>query len=107
MSKHLRYLFEQLVVFSFFDDAVSFETKQHIVAKLQNEDDEQVFLKRPQYPLGFLKDKYLQHFVVSKANTFFEILRLHSKFLLAHLRFWSKIESFRFLKFIVKNLKSY
>ena len=74
MSNHLWYLLEELVVLSVFDDTVSFETQQHIAAKLQDEDDEQVFLTRPQHPLGFLKDKYLQDLVITKANTFFEIL---------------------------------
>ena len=36
MTKHQWYLSEELVARSFFDDAVSFETKQHLVAKLQN-----------------------------------------------------------------------
>ena len=107
MSKHLWHLSEELVDLSFFDNAVSFETKQHTFAKLQDEDCERMFLKRPLHPLGFLKDKYLQDFVITKANTFFEILRLHSKFLHADPRFWSKIESFRSAKFFVKNLKSY
>jgi len=40
MSKHLWYLFEEEVALSIFDDAVSFETKQHMVTKLQGEDDE-------------------------------------------------------------------
>ena len=57
MIKHQWYLFEELVAHSFFDNAVSFETKQHMVAKLQNLDDEQDLLKRPQHLFGFLKDK--------------------------------------------------
>ena len=74
MYRHLRYFSEELVAFSFFDDAISFETKQHIVAKLQDEDDEQVFHKRSWLPLDFLTDKYFQDFVITEANTFFEIL---------------------------------
>ena len=65
MSKHLWYLSEELVALSFFDNAVSFETKQQIVAKLQDEDDEQESIKRPQRPFGVLKDKYLQDFVIT------------------------------------------
>ena len=51
--KHLWYLSEKVVAFSFFDDVASFVTTQHLVAKLQNEDDEQNSLKKPQYPLWF------------------------------------------------------
>ena len=54
MCKHLWYLSEELVALSFFDDTVSFETKQHIFAELQDKDDEHESLKRPQHPLGFL-----------------------------------------------------
>ena len=81
---------------SFFDHAISFKTKQLVVAKLQDEDDEQESLKRPQHPFSFPKD-----------NTFFEILQLDSKFVHADPKFWSKIESFRSAKFLVKNLKSF
>jgi len=49
MSKHLWYLFEELVALGFLDDAVSFVTKQHMVTKLQGEDDEQITVKRPQH----------------------------------------------------------
>ena len=46
MSKYLWYLSEELVALCFFDDAVSFETKQHMFAELQDEDDEQYSLKK-------------------------------------------------------------
>ena len=71
MTKHQWYLSEELDAHSFFNDAVSFETKQHMVSKLQNKDDEQDSLKRPQHPLGFLKDKHLQDFVTTKTKKFF------------------------------------
>ena len=73
MTKHQWYLSEELVAHSFFDDAVSFATKQYMVAKLQNKNYEQDFLKRPQHPLGFLKDKHLQDFASTKTKKFFEI----------------------------------
>ena len=73
MTKHQWYLSEKLVAHSFFDDVVSFETKQHVVAKLQNKVHEQDSPKRPQHPLGFLKDKH-QGFVTTKRKKFFEIL---------------------------------
>ena len=50
-------LSEELIALSFFDNAVCFETKQHIVAKLQNEDDEKILSK------GFNI-----HFVFQKIN---------------------------------------
>ena len=43
MTKHQWYLCEQLVAHSFF--AVFFGTKQHMVAKLQNIDDDQDSMK--------------------------------------------------------------
>jgi len=48
MSKHLWYLFKELISLS-FDDAVSFETNQHMVTKFQGEDDQQDTIKRPQH----------------------------------------------------------
>ena len=96
---------EELAALSFFHDDFSFQKNQHIVAKLQEEDDEQESLKRPQHLLGFLKHKNLQHFVIIKANTFFELLRLDSKIFQTDPTFWSKIERFQSAKFIVKNLK--
>jgi len=74
-------LYEELVALSVFYDAVSFETNQHMITKLQGEDDEQDTVKRPQHPLDFLKDKHLQNFVIPKTKRFFEILRLDSMFL--------------------------
>ena len=57
MSKHLHSLSEKLVTFSCFDDAVLFEKKQHMVAKLRRR--RKNFLKRLRHPLGFLKNKHL------------------------------------------------
>jgi len=52
MSKHFWYLFEELIVaLCFFDDAVSFETKQHMVTNLQGKDDEPDTVKRPQHSI--------------------------------------------------------
>jgi len=48
-SKHLCYLFEELDNLSFFDDAVSVETKQYMITKLRGEDDEHDTVKRPQH----------------------------------------------------------
>ena len=105
MSEHLWYLSEELVAFSFFDNTVSFETKQLTFAKLHDEDDEQYFLKTPQHSLGFLRDKHPQNFVTPNTKKFFEILRLDSTFLSKDPRFWLKIETFRSSKLIVKKLR--
>ena len=88
MTKHQWYLPEELVVHRFFDDDVSFEAKQQILAKLQNEDNEQNFLKKPQHPLGLLKNKHPQDFVITKPKNFFEILQFDSKFLNEDPKFW-------------------
>ena len=76
MFKNLCYLSEELVV-AFFDGAVSLETKQHMVAKLQNEDDEHDSLKKSLKYFFFVKDKHLQDFVITKTNNCFAILRLN------------------------------
>ena len=81
MTKHQRYLSEELVAHSFFDDAVSFEEKQHMFVKLQNKDNEQDSPKRSQHRIRFLKDKHLQDFVTTKTKNFFETPRIDSKFL--------------------------
>ena len=86
MSKHLWYFAEELVALSFFDDAVSFETKQHIIAKLQDEDDEQKFLKIPQHLLSFLKDKNFQEFVIAKANSKIHFLKYFDSFQVSQCR---------------------
>ena len=62
MSKHLLYFSQELVAVSFFDGAISFETKQHIVAKLQDEDDEQVFLEKTLTSTWFSKRLIISRF---------------------------------------------
>lgn len=105
LLKHFWYLSEELVALSFFDDAVPPEVKQRMVGKLQDEDDEEEPLKRPEYQASFIKDKNLEDFVTPKTMKFFNKLRLDTSFLNEDPRVWYRIEGFQSAQTIVKSLR--
>lgn len=106
MSRHLRYLGQEMAPLGLFSDLVSLETKCLMVARLQ----EHTFQGREGRSVRYtgtedLSNKTLDYCIGRASHFFFEVLPLDSSFLAKNVDLWEEINSFQEAKKTVTALK--
>jgi hypothetical protein len=101
---HLWYLSEELVALAFFDDEVSFETKQKMVTALSEEGSD-YSPKRISLDVNYVAEKNIEDFVSSNTLRFFKILGISSAFMEKEARLWEEDEDYKASKNIVSSMR--
>lgn len=103
-KNHLWYISDELIALAYFDDSVSFETKEEMIDALKNEADADP-PKKTTVDQEYYGKKQLWDFVTANTVSFFDTLGLSSTFLDTSVEDWLQAESYCIAKSVVNDFK--